>query len=221
MTKSEFLSALRAHLYGLPKDEIDERVDFYGEAIDDRIEDGLSEEDAVGEMGSLDGIVFEIIGEVPLSKIIKQRVKPKRRFKAWETVLLAVGSPVWLSLLFAAFAVVLSLYASQYQSASAAPCSPRAVPSSRAGSRRKESPPRPGKPPNHPDAPGYSFRPILSLSSDHHHIHARTVLTAQNIHLLAFPVRPPVLCNINLCVLRMVLPDPVHNFLPRHTLYLQ
>ena len=112
MTKSEFLSALRVHLYGLPKDEIDERVDFYGEAIDDRIEDGLSEEDAVGEMGSLDGIVFEIIGEVPLSKIIKQRVKPKRRFKAWETVLLAVGSPVWLSLLFAAFAVVLSLYAS-------------------------------------------------------------------------------------------------------------
>ena len=112
MTKSEFLSALRAHLYGLPKDEIDERIDFYGEAIDDRIEDGLSEEDAVGEMGSLDGIVFEIIGEVPLSKIIKQRVKPKRRFKAWETVLLAVGSPVWLSLLFAAFAVVLSLYAS-------------------------------------------------------------------------------------------------------------
>ncbi len=112
MTKSEFLSALRLRLYGLPKDEIDERIDFYAEAIDDRIEEGLSEEDAVGEMGSLDGIVFEIIGEVPLSKIIKQRVKPKRKMKAWEIVLLAVGSPLWLSLLFAAFAVVLSLYAS-------------------------------------------------------------------------------------------------------------
>ena len=112
MTKSEFLSALRAHLYGLPKDEIDERIDFYGEAIDDRIEEGLSEEDAVGELGSLDDIVFEIIGEVPLGKIIKERVKPKRKMKAWEIVLLAIGSPVWVSLLAAALAVVLSLYAS-------------------------------------------------------------------------------------------------------------
>jgi len=112
MTKSEFLSALRLRLYGLPKDEIDERIDFYAEAIDDRIEDGLSEEDAVGELGSLDDIVFEIIGEVPLGKIIKERVKPKRKMKAWEIVLLAIGSPVWVSLLFAALAVVLSLYAS-------------------------------------------------------------------------------------------------------------
>ena len=112
MTKSEFLSALRVRLYGLPKDEIDERVDFYAEAIDDRIEEGLSEEDAVGELGSLDDIVFEIVGEVPLGKIIKERVKPKRKMKAWEIVLLAIGSPVWVSLLFAALAVVLSLYAS-------------------------------------------------------------------------------------------------------------
>ena len=112
MTKSEFLSALRARLYGLPSDEIDERMDFYGEAIDDRIEEGCSEEDAVGEMGSLDDIVFEIIGEVPLSKIIKERVKPKRRFQAWETVLLAASSPVWIALLAAAVAVTVSLYAS-------------------------------------------------------------------------------------------------------------
>lgn len=112
MTKSEFLSALRVRLYGLPKDEIDERIDFYAEAIDDRIEEGLSEEDAVGELGSLDDIVFEIIGEVPLGKIIKERVKPKRKMKAWEIVLLAIGSPVWVSLLAAALSVVLSLYAS-------------------------------------------------------------------------------------------------------------
>jgi len=36
---------------------------------------------------------------------------PKKRLKAWEIVLLALGSPIWLSLLVAAFAVVVSLYA--------------------------------------------------------------------------------------------------------------
>ena len=37
-------------------------------------------------------------------------MRPKRRLQAWEIVLLALGSPVWLSLGLAALAVVLSLY---------------------------------------------------------------------------------------------------------------
>ena len=37
-------------------------------------------------------------------------MRPKRQLQAWEIVLLALGSPVWLSLGLAALAVVLSLY---------------------------------------------------------------------------------------------------------------
>ena len=44
------------------------------------------------------------------AKIAKERIKPKRRMKAWEIVLLVLGSPIWLSLAVAAFAIVLSLY---------------------------------------------------------------------------------------------------------------
>lgn len=112
MTKKEFISALRARLCGLPTEEIEERLAFYGEMIDDRCEDGLSEEDAVAAIGSLDEVVFEIIEEVPLGKIIKEKIKPKRKARAWKIVLFWVGSPIWISLLAAAFAVVLSLYAS-------------------------------------------------------------------------------------------------------------
>lgn len=36
--------------------------------------------------------------------------KAKRKFKAWEIVLLLLGSPIWLSLGIAAFAVIISLY---------------------------------------------------------------------------------------------------------------
>ncbi len=111
MTKQEFISALRARLYGLPAEEIEERLAFYGEVIDDRCEEGLSEEEAVDAIGSLDSIAFEIVGEIPLGKIVKERVKRKRRFKTWEILLLSLGAPVWVTLLVALFAVALSLYA--------------------------------------------------------------------------------------------------------------
>ena len=45
MRKQEFLAQLRKALSGLPQDEIEERLTFYGEMIDDRMEEGLSEEE--------------------------------------------------------------------------------------------------------------------------------------------------------------------------------
>ena len=111
MYKQEFLDALRLRLSGLPQDDVDGCLAFYSEAIDDRIEEGLSEEDAVSQMGSLDGIIEQVVADIPLTRIAKERIGSRRRLKAWEIVLLAVGSPIWLSLLIAAFAVILSLYA--------------------------------------------------------------------------------------------------------------
>lgn len=110
MLKQEFLDKLRADLVGLPKQELEERLAFYSEMIDDRIEEGLSEGVAVSQIGSVDEIAAQIISDIPLAKIAKERIKPKRRMKAWEIVLLVLGSPIWLSLAVAAFAIVLSLY---------------------------------------------------------------------------------------------------------------
>ena len=112
MTKHEFAEALKAKLSALPKDELEERISFYCEMIDDRTEEGLSEEDAVSMIGSADEIAEQIISDIPLSKIVMEKVSSKRRFKAWEIVLLALGSPVWLPLAVAAIAVILSLYVS-------------------------------------------------------------------------------------------------------------
>jgi len=112
MSKQEFLARLRKGLLGLPQDDIEERLTFYSEMIDDRMEEGLSEEDAVSAIGNVDEIVAQVIADIPLAKIAKERIKPKRRLKAWEAVLLALGSPIWLSLGVAAFAVILSLYVS-------------------------------------------------------------------------------------------------------------
>ncbi len=110
MSKQEFLAGLRKGLSGLPRDDIEERLTFYNEMIEDRKEEGLSEEEAVSAVGSVDEIAAQIVADISLAKIAKEKIKPKRRLKAWEIVLLLLGSPIWLSLLFAAFAVSLSLY---------------------------------------------------------------------------------------------------------------
>ena len=110
MTKHEFISALNEKLKGLPQDDISERLDFYTEIIDDRIEEGFSEQDAVSAVGNIDEIVTQIVSDIPLTKIAKEKIKSKRRLKVWEIVLLALGSPIWISIGIALVAVIFSFY---------------------------------------------------------------------------------------------------------------
>ena len=78
--------------------------------IDDLIEDGYSEQEAVCEIGEAEEIISQIIADIPLKKLLKTKIKPKRALRIWEIILLALGSPIWLSLLIAALAVVFSGY---------------------------------------------------------------------------------------------------------------
>ncbi len=114
MTKREFLLSLKDRLSGLPQDEVFERLSFYGEMIEDRMEEGLPEEQAVSQIGSVEDVAAQIAAEIPLVKIAKQKLKPKRHLKAWEIILLALGSPMWISLIIAALAVIFSLYVSMW-----------------------------------------------------------------------------------------------------------
>ena len=109
MRKQEFLHALKKRLSGLSAKEATERLNFYSEMIDDKIEDGLSEEAAVRDVGTTEKIAAEILAEAPLVRTTGK--EHGRGVGAGTVLLLVLGSPVWLSLLIAAFAVVISLYA--------------------------------------------------------------------------------------------------------------
>ena len=110
MKKNEFLLELKERLVGLSEADVKQSLDYYTEMIDDRMEDGLSEDEAVKEVGTPAAIAEEILKEMPLTKLVKARVKPNRKMAAWEIVLLILGSPLWLALLLTLFAAVLSLY---------------------------------------------------------------------------------------------------------------
>ena len=108
MDKREFLSLLQKSLAGLPQEDIDERLNFYSEMIDDSVEEGLTEEEAVARIGSVNEIAAQIIGDTPLpvpEPVTKQR-------NPWKIAVIILSSPIWFSLQISAAAVALSLYAS-------------------------------------------------------------------------------------------------------------
>ena len=111
MNKQDFLSALENKLSKLPRKDVAERIKFYEEMIDDRIEDGLSEEEAVADIGSVDEIYEQFVKELSLLSIIKERVRPKRRMSGGKVALIASTAILWFPLLVAAFSILLSLLA--------------------------------------------------------------------------------------------------------------
>ena len=62
MSKYEFLAEVQKRLSGMDRDDIKRSLDFYSEMIDDRVEEGLTEEEAVKALGPIDDIVAAIRG---------------------------------------------------------------------------------------------------------------------------------------------------------------
>ena len=110
MTKTEFQIALRHALAGLPEADTERAVEYYCEMIDDRMEDGVPEEEAVAAVGTVQEIAAQVLGDMSLPRLIKNKLKPRRTLSGWEIALLILGFPLWFPLLIAAFAVLLSVY---------------------------------------------------------------------------------------------------------------
>ena len=111
MLKKDFFVALRYAVRGLPTREVSEHIAFYEELIDDKIEEGMSEAQAVRSLGGVDKVASQIIAQTPMARIVKEKINHAGGRGALGITLLILGSPVWLSLLISAFAVLISLYA--------------------------------------------------------------------------------------------------------------
>ena len=104
MNRKEFLRSLSRSLRGLPRAERAQSLDYYGEMIQDRMEEGLSEEEAVARLGRADEIARQILESSAVQE------KGRGRTPVWMIALIVLGSPVWLALLFAFLAVALAAY---------------------------------------------------------------------------------------------------------------
>ena len=110
MNKQQFIDEIKLRVEGLPEEEVTKSIDYYSEMIDDRIEDGMTEEEAVEAVGTVDDAVKGILENIPLTKVIKAKTKPSRKLRAWEIVLLVIGSPIWFPLLVCAILLLVLFY---------------------------------------------------------------------------------------------------------------
>ena len=110
MNKQEYLSAVRRRLSGLPEEDTLRSLDYYTELIEDRMEEGLSEEEAVAEMPAPEEAADQILLGQPLHKVIRARALRDRKLGPGVIVLLVLGSPIWLSLVLTLGIVLLTDY---------------------------------------------------------------------------------------------------------------
>lgn len=116
MNKLEFLNILRQELERQSISNIDNMIEYYDEMICDRIEDGMTEEEAVESMDSIQDIVREAVLDKSVPTLVKERVK-KSREKAkeggheWVWILLAIlGFPVWFPLVLTAIILAFTFF---------------------------------------------------------------------------------------------------------------
>lgn len=75
MNKREFLNLLRGRLSGLSPEELNSTLDFFSESIDDRVEEGFSEAEAVAGLGDLDSLIADQL-RLQTERPKKKRGKP-------------------------------------------------------------------------------------------------------------------------------------------------
>ena len=97
----------------MPAADQQRSMDYYAEMIDDRMEDGLSEEEAVAAIGDLDEIVKQILTESPRPPQVVQTPAPEKKpISIWLIILLVLGFPVWGAILISFAAVIISIWVS-------------------------------------------------------------------------------------------------------------
>lgn len=77
MSKKEFLKSLKRRLRALPADEREKALSYYSELIDDRTENGSTEEAAVDALGTIPQIADEILSEAEKNGTRLKKSMPK------------------------------------------------------------------------------------------------------------------------------------------------
>ena len=109
-TKQDFLVRLEEELSDLPKEEKQRQLTRYTAKIDQKMETGLTEREAVAEMESIAKITSRVHAENPNFRYSGKTEGPDRSLPAWEIVLLALSAPIWITLLIVGFALLFSVY---------------------------------------------------------------------------------------------------------------
>ncbi|MBQ8831398.1 MAG: DUF1700 domain-containing protein [Oscillospiraceae bacterium] len=117
MNKTDFLYSLRMKLSQLPHDEVEKHISYYEEMIADRMEDGMTEYEAVASLEDVSVIAERILQDTPITTLMKTKVKPKNGWTTAAVIAAIIGSPIWIALLIALAVVVIAVVATLWGAA--------------------------------------------------------------------------------------------------------
>lgn len=111
MTTQEFLRILTREIDVLPAFEAQRAITYYREIIEDRIEEGMSEAEAVGSMEDISVIAQQILEDHKgLLEKQQKNEKSQKQHNKWRNALIFLTSPLWLSVFIAVVLLVFSIY---------------------------------------------------------------------------------------------------------------
>lgn len=101
MTKEKFLAKLRTQLkkYGIANS--DQYISYYSEFLDDLMEDGYSEKEAINKIGSPNKVILSILSD--------ENVQIPQAKSKVKSALLLLGIPVWGPIIAAGYIILLAL----------------------------------------------------------------------------------------------------------------
>lgn len=100
MTREEFLTEFTISLKKNNIQDIRKTVKYFEEIIDDKIENGMSEEEAVNSLGSIDEIILNL----------EEETSPKKGASLSNKILLILGFPIWGTIVACFFVIALLAY---------------------------------------------------------------------------------------------------------------
>ena len=99
MNKKQFCTFLENELrLYLSSKEVYKTLNFFKEMIDDRVDEGLSEEEAVSQLGNIDDIVGQILDEHNITKRQKKlvwRFIPQKTPSVLNIIIVILLFPIW------------------------------------------------------------------------------------------------------------------------------
>ena len=102
MDKKQFCTFLENELrLYLSSKEVYKTLNFFKEIIDDRVDEGLSEEEAVSQLGNIDDIVGQILDEHNIKKRQKKlvwRFIPQKTPSAANIIIAILLFPIWITI---------------------------------------------------------------------------------------------------------------------------
>ena len=119
MNKKQFCTFLENELrLYLSSKEVYKTLNFFKEMIDDRVDEGLSEEEAVSQLGNIDDIVGQILDEHNITKRQKKlvwRFIPQKTPSVLNIIIVILLFPIWTlvaSFFIAFMSLIISLVVS-------------------------------------------------------------------------------------------------------------